>query len=144
MLQTGDPREVFSLPKGREIAEFVGMENLLGGVVVSNENGVVAIDVDGSTIEAISSLGPGEKVYVGIRPEEITLTGKTEATSARNVFPGEVVRAVLFGPLVRVELDCGFPLTALITKRSADEMNMVKGTRIRASFKATAIHIISR
>jgi tungstate transport system ATP-binding protein len=144
MLQTGDPREVFNLPSGKEIAEFVGMENLLSGVIVSNEGGVVAVDVNGFPIEALSNLDPGEPVYVGIRPEEITLTGRTDATSARNVFPGEVVRTVAFGPLVNVELDCGIPLKALITKRSADEMNIVRGTHIGASFKATAIHVIPR
>ncbi|RLC65852.1 MAG: ABC transporter ATP-binding protein, partial [Chloroflexi bacterium] len=32
MLQTSDPREIFSLPQSREIAEFVGMENILSGV----------------------------------------------------------------------------------------------------------------
>jgi tungstate transport system ATP-binding protein len=144
MIQTGDPREVFSLPRGKEIAEFVGMENMLSGAIASNDGGIGTVDINGTMIEVVTDLGPGRQVYVGIRPEEITLTGTTDSTSARNVFPGEVTRVVPFGPLARVELNCGFPLVALITKRSADEMNMQKGTRINASFKATGVHIIPR
>ena len=144
MLQTGDPREVFSLPRGREIAEFVGMENILGGVIASNEEGMVNIDIHGGIIEGISNLGPGEEVYACIRPEEITLARAKDSTSARNTFHGEVTRIVLFGPLARIEMDCGFPLVALITKRSAEEMELQTGTPIYASFKATGVHIITR
>ena len=102
MLQTGDPREIFSLPRGREIAEFVGMENILRGAISSNEEGVIRVDIDGAVIEGISNLAPGEMVYACIRPEEITLTQAKEPTSARNTFSAVVSRIVLFGPLARV------------------------------------------
>lgn len=144
LLQTGDPREIFSLPQGREIAEFVGTENILGGVIASNEEGMVTVDIDGAAIEAISNLGSGENVYACIRPEEITLAQARDSTSARNTFPAEITRMIFFGPLARVEMDCGFPLVALITKRSAEEMNLQTGTHIYASFKATGVHIITR
>ena len=39
ILQTGEPREVFNSPKNREIAEFVGVENIIDGVIISNEKG---------------------------------------------------------------------------------------------------------
>ena len=144
MLQTGDPREVFSLPRGKEIAEFVGMENILGGVIASNEEGMVTVDIDDNVIEGISNLSPGEEVYACIRPEEITLARAKDSTSARNTFPAEITRIVLFGPLARIEMDCGFPLVALITKRSAEEMGLQTGTPLYASFKATGVHIITR
>ena len=144
MLQTGDPREIFNLPRGRDIAEFVGVENIVAGVIASAAEGIVDIKVDGNAIEAVSSLGVGEEVYACIRPEEITLAKVKEPTSARNIFNGEITRIVLFGPLARIELDCGFPLVALITKRSAEEMNLQAGERIYASFKATGVHVIGK
>ncbi|MDY6893486.1 MAG: ABC transporter ATP-binding protein [Chloroflexota bacterium] len=144
MLQTGDPREIFSLPQGREIAEFVGMENILSGKVSSNEGGMVTIGIDNTVVEGISNLDAGTEVYACIRPEEITLARAKDSTSARNTFPAEITRIVLFGPLARVEMDTGFPLIALITKRSAEEMDLQTGTRIHASFKATGVHIIPR
>ncbi len=144
MLQTGDPREIFSLPRGRDIAEFVGVENIISGEIVLNKEGIVDIKVAGGVIEAVSSLGIGEEVYACIRPEEITLARAKDTTSARNNFNGEITRIVLFGPLARIELDCGFPLVALITKKSAEEMNLQTGNRLYASFKATGVHIIRK
>jgi tungstate transport system ATP-binding protein len=144
ILQTGDPREIFSLPQSRKIAEFVGVENMLGGAIASNTEGIVDIKIDGAVVEAISNLGVGEQVYACVRPEEITLARTKESTSARNTFNGEITRIVLFGPLARVELNCGFTLIALITKRSAEEMNLQTGDRIYASFKATGVHVIKK
>jgi molybdate transport system ATP-binding protein len=44
---------------------------------------------------------------------------------------------------VRVELDAGFPLVALITKQSREELSLAEGGRVSASFKATAVHLIA-
>jgi tungstate transport system ATP-binding protein len=144
MMQTGDPREIFSLPQSKKIAEFVGVENMLGGVIAASKEGIVDIKVDGAFVEAISNLGVGEQVYACIRPEEITLARTKESTSARNTFNGEITRIALFGPLARIEMNCGFLLVALITKRSAEEMNLQMGNHIYASFKATGVHVIKK
>jgi tungstate transport system ATP-binding protein len=144
MVQTGDPREVFTLPQNRKVAEFVGVENMLSGVIVLNEEGMVAVDVGGVMAEALSNLRRGTEVYACIRPEEITLARAKDSTSARNTFSGIITRIAVFGPLARVELDCGFPLVALITRRSAEEMNLQVGDRLYASFKATGVHVIAK
>jgi tungstate transport system ATP-binding protein len=144
MLQVGSPREVFTLPENREVAEFVGVENILAGVVSGKDDGLAAIDVNGSVIEAISDYEVGERVYALIRPEDITLSRSKETGSARNTFPGKIEKVVLVGPLVRVEVNSGFPLLALVTKKSAEEMNLTIGTLVHASFKASAIRTLKR
>ena len=144
ILQTGDPREVFYLPQSREIAEFVGVENILEGVVASNEEGMVTVDMGAGVIEALSNIATGVGVSACIRSEEVALALAKPSTSARNCFPGKIIRVALAGPLARIEIDCGFPLVALITKRSAEEMDLRSGKEIYASFKATGVHIIKR
>ena len=144
ILQTGNPEEVFSLPRNREIAELVGVENILEGRITSNEEGMVTVDIGGNVVEGVSGLGPGQAVCACIRPEEVTLALSPPATSARNCFPGKITRMVSFGPLVRVEVDCGFPLVALVTRRSVEELDLRGGGRIYASFKATGVHILTR
>jgi len=144
IVQIGDPRQVFSAPQNRQVAEFVGVENIIDGVIILNEEGVVNIDVDGNNIEAISNYAVGEKVCACIRPEDITLALSKSPSSARNSFPGEVMKAVSIGSLTRVEIDCGFPLVALVTKKSAEELNLESGRSVRATFKATAVHVIKR
>jgi tungstate transport system ATP-binding protein len=144
MMQTGNTREIFNAPQSMKIAEFVGVENMLSGVIVSNEEGLVTVDVGGVKVEAMSKLNVGTEVCACIRPEEITLVKTKEPTSARNTFSGEITRIVVFGPFARVEIYCGSPLISLITKKSVEEMNLQTGDRIYASFKATGVHIIKK
>lgn len=144
ILQFGTPSEIFTLPESREVAEFVGVENILTGTVTERENGLVTVAIDGGRVEAISDYGVGEKVYVLIRPEDITLTLSGDRTSARNTFSGTIVRTALVGALIRIEVDCHFPLLALVTKRSAEELNLTPGRSIYASFKASAVRVIKR
>lgn len=142
LTQVGKSEEIFSTPQTTEVAKFVGMENILKGIITSNEGGVTCINVNGRTIEGISECQTGEKAHVCIRAEDITLSLSTPQGSARNFFPGQVELLAFSGPLVRVELRCPFRLAALITKKSAQEMKLKVGKKVYVSFKATAIHII--
>jgi molybdopterin-binding protein len=57
---------------------------------------------------------------------------------------GRVTRVVPSGGDARVDVDCGFPLRARITRRSAEELGLEAGMEVTASFKATAAHVIGR
>ena len=144
ILQTGSSTEVFASPRNKEIAEFVGIENIIDGVIVGSEEGLVAIDADGMVIAAVSDCSIGDKVCACTRPEDITLALSPTSSSARNSFTGKITRVVPVGPLTRVEIDCGFPLIALVTKRSTEELSLEKGKQVYATFKATGVHVIKR
>jgi tungstate transport system ATP-binding protein len=144
IVQTGNARAIFESPRNREIAEFVGMENIIDGVVKTNEGNMAAIDVNSKIIEAITEYGVGEKVSVCIRPEDVTLALSRVSSSARNSLAGTVNWAAFSGPLCRIEIDCGFPLIALVTKRSAEELGLKKGTQVYGTIKAVSIHVIGR
>ncbi|MFC2018116.1 TOBE domain-containing protein, partial [Chloroflexota bacterium] len=89
--------------------------------------------------------GIDDKVYVLIRPEDLTFSFKKEPSSARNHIEGDIIRMTPLGPLVRIELDClGFSIFGILTKRSVTDMNLSLGSHLDASFKVTAIHIITR
>jgi molybdate transport system ATP-binding protein len=47
------------------------------------------------------------------------------------------------GPLVRVGLDCGFRITALITRPACQELGLRPGDASYALVKATAVHVIA-
>ncbi len=148
LVQTGDAAGIFRSPRSHEIAGFVGMENIIESTIVANKDGIATAGMargpDGVTIEAVSNHPTGEKVYACIRPEDITLAPVTHRSSARNSFQGRVTMVVSSGPLSRVEVDCGFPLIALITRLSAEELGLEEGLPVVADFKATAVHIIER
>lgn len=142
MLQIGDPSEIFNLPNSMQVAHFVGVENVLEGEIASKEHGLVNVSIGNHLIEGISNLDPGTQVSACIRPEQVTLALTQASTSARNTLDGKITNMASIGPLVRVVIDCGFPLVALITTRSAEELELQRGSDVCASFKATGVHIV--
>jgi len=144
ILQTGAWREVFNSPRNREIADFVGIENIIDGVIVSSQDKMVTIDIGGNVIEAISDYPVGEKVSACIRSEDITLALSSLSSSARNSFIGKITRVVSLDPLSRIEIDCGFRLVALVTKRSTEELNLAQTKQVYTTFKATGVHVLKR
>lgn len=142
LLQTGTPHEVFNAPRDRAIADFVGVENVFEGTVVSNEEGIIGIQVDGGVVHAYGDFPVGQRVHAFIRPEEVVLALQPMSTSARNVYTGHVIQVVRQGALARVSVDCGFTLKALVTTRSADELGLVEGSQVCAFFKVTGMHVV--
>ncbi|MBE0516851.1 MAG: ABC transporter ATP-binding protein [Methanophagales archaeon] len=137
--QVGTPYEIFNKPLTDEIADFVGVENIVRGVVRSNEQGIAEIEVDTGTIFAVSEYPAGE-VKVCIRPEDIILSESRGESSARNVMRGRIKELHDMGPLTRVKMDTG--LVALITKQSRENLGLQKGDEVYATFKATAVHVV--
>jgi tungstate transport system ATP-binding protein len=144
LLQIGSPVEIFCLPASKKIAEFVGVENILSGSVTEKNGGLATISVGEVTFEVVTSCNVGDLVWAIIRPEDITFARVKELSSARNVFQGKITRMATVGALVRVEVDCGFTLLGVLTKKSADDMGIEPGVDVYASFKASAVHIIKR
>jgi len=145
--QLGTPAEVFSSPANEEIANFVETGNIVHGVVGTQSGGLASIKVGDHHIEVVSELPEGSKVILLMPYDDITIVlppSGTMTTSARNRFPGEIVKMFPMGSQVRVTIDCGFPLTALITRRSAEEMGLKDGVRVLAMVKAVSIRVIGR
>lgn len=144
LIQAGKPEDIFYAPGDIRVARFVGVENILKGRVTANEGGLAQISVNGLGLEAVTDHCIGEEVHVFIRPEEVTVSSQPLSSSARNTYSGEVRLLALSGPLARVEIDCGLTLVALITRRSAEDLGLRPGQQVHASFKASAVHVISR
>jgi tungstate transport system ATP-binding protein len=141
--QVGTPRDVFASPSDREVANFVGVKNILTGTITSNSEGLAMLAVEGVSIEAVTPLPVGTPVWASILPEDITLLlSHGRRTSARNVFPGRVVRFAPRGPLLNVTVDCGIELSATVTWKSAEDLGLKVGDEVRLSFKASAVHVM--
>jgi tungstate transport system ATP-binding protein len=144
--QIGPPEQVFAMPADGEVAAFVGVETVIPGVVTESHEGQIIVEAKGLHLEAVGELQLGRSVLFCLRPEDITLwTHEADTKStARNRLHGRICKLTPQGPLMRVELDCGFPVMALITRASAQEMHLKEELEVTASFKATAVHLISR
>jgi tungstate transport system ATP-binding protein len=144
LVQTGNATDIFRSPQKEEVAHFVGMENIIEGVIIADNEGTAMVNIGGNAIQAVSSYPVGKEVYACIRPEDITLALSSTQSSARNSFQAKVTQVTFLGPLSRVEINCGFRLVALVTKISAEDLNLRMGREVYATFKATGVHIIEK
>ncbi|NQT73373.1 MAG: ABC transporter ATP-binding protein [Chloroflexi bacterium] len=145
ILQVGTPAEIFRSPIRKRVADFVGVGNMLDGVIEARvDESLVTIQVNGNVLQAISDFDEGEKVWVLVRTEDVTFSLHKTSTSARNTFEGPIKRMTPVGTLVRIEIDCGFPLVGVVTAKTVAEMGLETGSHLFASFKATAVHVIHR
>ena len=143
ILQTGPVREVFARPATAQVAEAVGVENILPAEIVSRAAGLLRLRVGSAAFECLDG-GESGPVLASIRAEDVALTRDVaSASTQRNRLAG-VVRAIsIEGPLARVEMDCGFPMVALVTAQSATDLNLLPGESLAAVVKTTSVHLIA-
>jgi len=143
ILQTGPVREVFARPASAPVAEAVGVENVLSAEIVSRAGGLVRLRVGGAALECLDG-GESGPVLVSIRAEDVALTRDAAgASTQRNRLRGVVRAVAIEGPLARIEMDCGFPLVALVTAQSASDLNLRAGDSLTAIVKTTSVHLIA-
>jgi len=143
--QIGSVHEVFSRPADVAVAASVGVETVVPGEVVGLVDGLATIRAGDAQVRAVHSVAIGGPVFVCIRAEDVTLESSLhDGTSARNRWIGRVTSVQPEGAVVRVTIDCGFSLTALLTRPAQEELRVAAGETIAAVVKATAIHLIAR
>jgi len=143
--QTGSVQEVFSRPANLEVASLLTVETIQKGHIVQMTDGLLCVAVGPTMLTAMAhSLSPNAgEVYVCIRAEDVILLAEgNRSSSARNHLPAVVQSVAREGPHMRVELDCGFTLTALLTKQACEELLLKPGSSVVALVKAPHIHLI--
>jgi molybdate/tungstate transport system ATP-binding protein len=143
LIQTGSVHEVFDKPDDKRVASFVGMENLFEGTVVAQKDGIITADIGNATIEAVANNERGDRVFLGIRPENVTVMLEQVVSSARNTFNGTVKQIFYLGPINKVIIDCGFMLAAYVTNISTETLRLDRGSEVSVAFKATGVNVIS-
>ena len=143
--QAGPVDEVFSRPIDALVARAVGAENVLAAEVRAEDGGLVTVAVGAALLTAVRGAEAEirGRVLACIRAEEVILEPAGGApTSARNRLAARVQALEPRGPLVRVTLECGFPLVALVTRRSVEELGLAPGREVLALVKAPAVRLI--
>ena len=143
--QSGSPDEVFSRPADSSVAEIVGVETVAPATITSEENGLARIEINGRELLAVAPDSTGKSVLACIRAEDVVIQkGLPGTTSVQNRLDGTVQSLVPEGPLVRLTLDCGFSLMALVTRPACEELDLKIGDEVKALVKVSAIHLLPR
>jgi molybdate transport system ATP-binding protein len=127
------------------VARILGVETVQPGRILRVEDGLATVEVGPTHLLALAPSSMTQEVYVCIRGEEVVLQRDQEGTSSpRNRLSAVVRSLVAQGPMIRVGMDCGFPLTALVTRPSCEELGLREGAKVIALLKVPAVHLIPR
>ena len=143
LLQLGSRENVFLRPETEAVAEIVGIENRLSGVVEVSDGDHATIKTNGAMIHAQAGLKTGTNVVACIRPEEVSLTLGTCGPQDSNRLKGKVIAVSPGMTHHRISLDCGgFPLVALVERRGYSKLPLCEGDEVTAVFSPETVHVI--
>lgn len=120
-MQVGETSEVFLHPIDTFAAEFLGIGDSTCGVS-SRPGNIVQI----TTPSGLASVA-------ALHPEAIIVSQEPSASGARNRLRGTVREIVPYGSMVRVILDVGIPLMAVLTRENCRELDLEAGCRAYAT-----------
>jgi len=145
IIQRGTTRDVFDSPATPAAAKLVGVDSILLGRVASVAHGLAHVVVAGHPITVGTTAEVGHEVALCIRAEDVTIALHDAVDiSASNRWPAVVRSETPEGPFVRVGLDCGFRLSALVTRDTWRRLALRPGDQAWAMVKATTIRALAR
>ena len=144
VVQVGTPSELASMPSSAFVADLTGAV-VLTGRARPGDDGLTVVDLDGGGLIASTDHAVGA-VGASIHPWEITIApaeAPAPAGSALNSLAAEVTSKTEVGNRVRLGLAGGQPMTAEVTRTSAEGLGLRPGARVRATWKAAATRLVS-
>lgn len=143
--QHGPAATVFARPHSVAIARLFGFENLLEGRIAEETSGGFRVALGSACVQvakcrALSA--PSPRVTLCIRAETVDLL-PPEAVTAPNRFAARVLDMRRSGPLLRVSLDCGFPLIAYALPQTARSLALAPGGAVDARIDAEIVHLVA-
>lgn len=145
VVQQGPIADVFSRPGSLSAAQIVGIEAVVPArILTRTDDGLVTLGTAGVTLTAIDPGYEVDLVFACIRADEVIIEPGAAPSSARNRLAATIKAIHFDGALVRVDLDCGFGLSAHITRAALQELKLREGAAVTAVIKAPAVHLVPR
>jgi putative spermidine/putrescine transport system ATP-binding protein len=131
--QLAPPDKLYEEPENSFVAQFIGENNTLEGVVkeIKGDTAVVQLD-DGGLIDCkpVNVSKPGERTRVSIRPERVEYN-KDRLREGVHTLKAEVLEFIYMGDIFRTRLKVGDNEEFIIKTRNApDQVRLQPGTQI--------------
>lgn len=143
LLQIGAMDTVFSRPKNRFIAEFIGT-GFFSGTVVSRENGCVKIDVEGTCFQSLDRADKGEPVDVAIRCEDVRVSRKKPSVAnGFNILNVTLKNIIPEGSSSLLDLGVdNLQMNALLTQNAMRRLDARRGDNLYALIRKEHVKIV--
>ena len=131
VLQVASPKEVYERPTSRFVADFVGTNNFLSGVVRERTAEWLAVETAVGVVRGRPAVGvdPGDRCVLAVRPENIGLdpangsirSGRPEnvnvGRASGNILTGRVVLASYLGNTLRYDVEVAARIILKVDER---------------------------
>jgi ABC-type Fe3+/spermidine/putrescine transport system ATPase subunit len=128
MIEQGTPKEIYSNPRKKFTAEFIGEKNIFNGKILEFTKEKIIVDIDGASIEVANNnynISKSQNVSLSIKSESIQITKDkdTKPENQKNSIKGNVSEITFLGQFVRylVLLNSGQEIQV----RSYEEVNYI-------------------
>jgi spermidine/putrescine transport system ATP-binding protein len=148
--QVGSAEDVYERPTTSFVAGFIGVSNLMPGVVSSTgDPGRVRLDSGVEIAVELNGLRDGERCHAVVRPEKLRISLAGEAGPAGRAAPaveGVVESSVFLGTSTQiiVRLDGDVPITVLVPNADEAERQRLPGggARVELSWSPEHTHVV--
>ncbi len=131
--QLAPPDQLYEAPQNSFVAQFIGENNTLTGVVTEIGGGTCMVKLDnGDVIDAmpVNVSRPGERTQVSIRPERVEFN-KARLREGAHTLRAEVLEFIYMGDIFRTRLRVAGSDNFIIKTRNApDQVRLQPGQQI--------------
>ena len=131
--QLAPPDELYESPKNSFVAQFIGENNTLEGVVKEISNGMALVQLDdGKLIDCnpVNVTKAGERTRVSIRPERVEFN-KERFQPGAHTLSAEVLEFIYMGDMFRTRLRVAGNDNFIVKTRNApDQVRLEPGSHI--------------
>jgi iron(III) transport system ATP-binding protein len=144
VVERGRPIDVYRYPRHVFTAQFLGSTNIFAGTTEEIKADGVAVETALGRIVGVDpsrSLVAGSKVWVSVRPEDISTHEPpgAPATMPLNVFEGQLAFAIFAGVSIEADIRCGNAMIHCLLGRDA---NLTPGRTVRLHARADACLVL--
>ena len=126
--QLAPPDQLYEEPENSFVAQFIGENNTLEGVVKEINNGIALVELDdGELIDCkpVNVSQPGERTRVSIRPERVEYN-KERIQEGAHTLKAEVLEFIYMGDIFRTRLKVAGNDEFIIKTRNAPDVDRLK------------------
>jgi spermidine/putrescine transport system ATP-binding protein len=146
--QVADPEEVYDRPASSFVAGFIGVSNLMPGVVTrAGKPGEVELDA-GVTVEApVDGLAQGDRCHAVVRPEKLEVAdGSGGADGGQPSVEGIVESSLYLGTSTQIIVQLPDQVRMTVLVPNADEAERQRlpggGAKVRLSWAPEHMHVV--
>jgi len=146
--QLDEPSKIYSFPRTRFVADFIGHCNLYSGPIAANASGIVTVEVNGLgpvRVAADSRLAPGRPGSVALRPEKVRIQASAPPATLDNHYRGTVSELLYMGDVTvyKVATPGGERVEALLANSQSGRAKFFEvGDAVEVSWPVDAGHFI--